>query len=225
MANNPFKNATFTTSGSDASFLLLQYGAVYYTKINGVITAIKPIAQGFHKDTEANDCQWKWKLRALAADGKVYNLDLCGRRLFPTANDAIAYEKNTGPTYRSPISQRTLPEVFAKYGAQCYRNAILTWVWSEQSGSAHVCEGGYIFWADKDGEHVEFEKTTKDGRKLYLSKEACVLDNVKVLEFTEDTPAPKGEYTIVRDFTVKADSEEEAAAIIDNAIMKAYKQQ
>ena len=95
-----------------------------------------------------------------------------------------------------------------------------TFVWSNHSGSAYAHDGGFIFWADKDGTHIEFRNVDKDGNKEYLSKSACVNDNVRVVEFTEDLPAPKGEYTVTREFTVKADSEEEAESIVDEATKK-----
>jgi len=222
MANFPFNNATFTTY-ADFSFPILNYGSVYYTKINGKITAIKPIAFGFYKPTDKKDHIWAMNLRVYAADGEVYNLNMCGRRLFLSASDAIMYEKSTSSVYHSPIREKSIDEVFAKYGACRDWRSLKVYAWSSW-GEAIAVDGGFIFWADKDGEHLEFMPINKNGSKLYLSKAECVNANVQVVDFTDDLRAPKGEYTVKREFTVKANSEEEAESIIDKAIQKAYEE-
>lgn len=223
MANFPFKNATFTTY-ADFQIPVINYGEVYYTKINGVITAVKPIALGIYKPTDKKDSSWAMELRVYAADGKIYNLNMCGRRLFFSANDAIMYEKSTSSMYRSPIREKSIDEVFSRYGACRDFRSLKVYVWSSW-GEAVAVDGGFIFWADKDGEHLEFMLVNENGSKLYLSKAECVNANVQVVDFTDDLPVPKGEYTVKREFTVKATSEEEAESIIDEAINKAYKEQ
>lgn len=224
MANFPFKDATFT-SYADLSYPILNYGSVYYTKINGRITAVKPIALGIYKKENDPTSGWTKQLSVLAADGKRYNLSMNARRLFLTAADAVAYERSTSPTYYSPIKEKSLDDILRANGACRDWHTLKVYVWNERYGEAYYTDGGYMFWADSDGEHIVFMDKTKAGSKIYLNKVACVNDNVSVMEFTEDLPVPQGEYTVKREFTVKAHSEEEAEGIIDEVINKAYKEQ
>ena len=219
MANFPFKDATFT-SHIGFEYPELDYGRVYYTKINGVITAIKPIAIGIYNSTTEKDRSWK-VLKAMAADGNTYNLNLCGRYIFLTSRDAVEHEKKAATSLYGTIGVKDTRKVVESNGARHVHNTIQMYYWGSD-GQAWECDGGYIFWVDKDGEHIEFKTTDKDGRKLYLNKASCVNENVKVLDFTDDIPIPDGEYTVKREFTVKAHSQEEAERIISDRVMKSY---
>ena len=223
MANFPFNDATFT-SYADLSYPILNYGSVYYTKINGKITAVKPIALGIYKkESEPNSLAKQ--LLVLAADGKKYNLSMIGRLLFLTAADAIDYERKALSTYFSPIKEKSIGDILCANGGHRDWHTFKGYVWNEKYGEAYCVEGGYMFWADSDGEHIEFMEKTKDGSKFYLNKASCVNENVSVMEFTEDLPIPEGEYTIKREFTVKAETEDEANSIIDQAIREMYNKQ
>lgn len=219
MANFPFKNAEFTPY-ADLDYQVLDYGSVYYTKIGGQIMAIKPIALGIFKDKTDDRCSWAKKLLALAADGKTYTLDMCGRQLFYGWQDAVNYEKGANVRIMA-VPERRLDVILNNNGVCRYRNYLEMYVWSTKYGSAYsTSDCGYLFWADKDGEHIEFAEKTKDGEKLYRSKSFCVNENVRIVEFTDGVPETKGEYTVKREFKVKATSAEEAERIVDNEIIK-----
>lgn len=219
MANFPFKNAEFTPY-ADLHYPVLDYGSVYYTKIGGQIMAIKPIALGIFKDKTDDRCSWAKKLLALAADGKKYTLDVCGRPLFFCWQDAVNYEKGAGVRIKA-VPEKHLDVILNNNGVYRGWRALEMYVWDTQRGSAYSTDDcGFLFWADKDGEHIEFTEKTKDGEKLYRSKSVCVNANVRIVEFTDSIPETKGEYTVKREFTVKATSAEEAERIVDNEIIK-----
>lgn len=224
MANFPFKDATFT-SYADITYPSFNYGSVYYTKINGVITAIKPIAVGIFYTKEQSrsfGSSWVKRLYCHAAGGKKWVLDLCGKPVFLTAEDAVKYEKGIR-TGRVP--EASLCEILRMNGARVSSEHLVRYVWCHGSGSACETTGGYMFWEDADGRHVEFQETDKNGKKLYFTREECVDDNVKVVEFEGEAPKTVGEYTIKREFTVKAETEDEANGIIDKAIREMYNEQ
>ena len=218
MANFPFKNATFTDY-ADVDFPVLNYGSVYYTKIGGKIMAVKPIAFGIFKDTSTKVqssfvASITRKLLVLAADGQQYILDMCGRYLFRSSEGAVMHEKSTNSLIDySHIKTKSLDEIFSSYGVYRDRQRLKMYMWAEKNGYAYDVNGGYVFWADCDGEHIIFVDQV-DGKKVYLTKNACVNDNVRVVEFSDDTPIPMGKYTVTREFTVEASSEEEAEAIV-----------
>lgn len=217
MANFPFENAGFA-SYADLNYQVLDYGSVYYTKIGGQIMAIKPIALGIFKDKTVNSCSWAKKLLALAADGKTYTLDMCGRQLFYGWQDAVNYEKGANVRIRA-VPEKHLDVILNKNGVYRGYNYLEMYVWDTKHGSAHSTNGcGYLFWADKDGEHIELTEKTKDGEKLYRTKSECVNANVRIVEFSDSIQETKGEYTVKCEFTVKAHSKEEAENLVNEAM-------
>lgn len=215
MANFPFKNATFTTRAG-ISYPSIDYLKTYYTKINGSIMAIRPIAVGIFGPTSVTYSSCTLQMLALAANGNTYSLDMVGRVLFNTAEEAIEYEINSCNPPK--INHKYLDGLLKLNGAHRIGYEIEAYTWNKERGVVAGTDCGFIFWADKDGEHIKIQKTTKDGRKIYLNKEDCVNDNVNVVSFSDEIPVPEGEYTVKREFTVRATSAEEAENLVNEAM-------
>lgn len=222
MANYPFKDKHYYDLTGE-SYDNINFNEKYYTIIGGKLMAIKPIVQYFEKICDTSSP--RYFLYVLAADGKNYKLDSCCK-IFRNYDEYVDNVHNSSLYDYGKFGKRKVNEVLKKIPG-IHFNASETrfyqFYWG--NGMPQGTYGKILFWVDVDGAHVEMTPVTDNGQKLYMSKDECFKDNVQVVEFGDIPVEQKGEYTIKREFTVKAGSQEEAESIIDEAISKAYKEQ
>jgi hypothetical protein len=222
MANFPFKTKHYYDLTGD-TYDNINFNEKYYTIIGGKLVAIKPIVQFFERISETSSP--RYFLYVLAADGKNYKLDSCCK-IFRNYDEYVADVHNPNRYDYSKFGKLRVNEVLKRIPG-IHFNASETRFYQFYWGNG-IPQGTYgdiLFWVDVDGAHVEMKPFSENGQKLYLSKDECFKDNVQVVDFGDMEIERKGEYTIKREFTVKAGSQEEAESIIDEAINKAYKEQ
>lgn len=222
MANYPFKTKDYYDITSE-KYYIIDFNATYYTVIDGALMAIKPLVQHFLKlDATSSPAYF---LEVLAANGKRYKLDSCCK-IFRNYDEYLVYVQNQS-SYKYDkfgyASVRDALKTIPGIGFNAYETKFYQYYWG--NGVPQGTYGKILFWVDVDGPHAELKPTTDGGKKLYTTKEECFKDNVKVVEFGDMEIEQKGEYTIKREFTVKAGSQEEAESIVDETIGKAYKEQ
>lgn len=224
MANYPFKNKNYYDITGE-KYDVIDFNATYYTVIGGVLMAIKPLAQHYLKLDDTRYSSPTYFLEILAANGKRYKLDSCCK-IFRNYDEYLGYVQNPSSYKYDKFGYAFVRDALKDIpGIQFneYKTRFYQYYWG--NGLPVGTEGEILFWVDVDGPHAELKPATDNGKKLYTTKEECFKDNVKVVEFGDMDIEQKGEYTIKREFTVKAKSQEEAESIVDETIGKAYKEQ
>lgn len=218
MANFPIPDVGYA-SRIDLEYPILPFGKTVYALIDGVIMAVRFVAFCRSGDGVINSYS---RIIFDAANGKRYEEKYPMREFFLTTDAAREY-LNNAKGYIDPFKKVSLIDYFYHQGFTVSISTFRMFYWGSD-GKSHETPGDYIFWFDVDGPH-HIVKKQSDGRILYKSREACVNDHFRVVDFEDEIPQAKGEYTISREFTVRAESQEEAESIIDEAINKAYKEQ
>lgn len=221
MANYPFKNKCYYDLTGE-KYDVIDFNSTYYTVIDNALMAIKPIVQHYAQISDTSS--ERYFLEVLAANGKRYKLDSCCR-IYRSYDEYLEYVNGRSYDYekfgKALINDvlKNIPGItFDRYKSRFYQ-----YYWRD--GIPQGTEGKILFWVDVDGPHVELKPQTGGGAKLYVSRDECFKDNVKVVEFGDMEIEQNGEYTIKREFTVKAKSQEEAESIVDETIGKAYTEQ
>lgn len=219
MANFPIPNVDYSCK-IDGEYPILPFGETVYALIDGVIMAVRFVAFCRYGDGLVNSYNM---VIFDAANGKRYEEKYPMREFFLTT-DAAREFLNNDHNYIDPFKRVSLINYFKNQGFATSISSFRMFNWGSD-GKPHDESGKYLFWFDVDGPHHIVKKQTSDGRILYKSREACVNDHFRVVEFEDEIPQAKGEYTISREFTVRAASEEEAENIIDEAIKNIYEEQ
>ena len=214
MANYPFKNKCYYDLTGE-KYDIIDFNSTYYTVIDSALMAIKPIVQHYAQICDTSSA--RYFLEVLAANGKRYKLDSCCR-IYRSYDEYLEYVnghlydyEKFGKAFINDVLKNIPGITFNMHKSRFYQ-----YYWG--NGIPQGTEGKILFWVDVDGPHVELKPQTENGTKLYISKDECFKDNVKVVEFGDMKIEPKGEYTVTHKFTVKAKSEEEAQRIFDEAI-------
>ena len=213
MADFPFKDAEFASDVRLVQFPVIDYTRVYYTVLNGNVTAIKPIAVGIYYSHGLQ----KIMLAALP-NGSVEQFQF-NREYFKTPAACIESVRHPKGIRTDGIEWKYLYVVIKEHGGtvSLCGDSFSQYEWVADQGRARNTIGCYKFWADVDGEHVVFRGKLSNGAKLYPTIEACVDDNIKVIDFDdEQVPEPAGVYTFQKTFKIKAKTEAEARVFVDS---------
>ena len=213
MADFPFKDAEFASDVRLVQFPVIDYTRVYYTVLNGNVTAIKPIAVGIYYNSGLQRV-----VLAALPDGSVQQFPF-GREYFKTPAACIESVRHPRGVRTDGIEWKNRTLVITEHGGtvSLCGDSFSQYEWVADQGRARNTVGCYKFWADVDGEHVVFRDKLSNGTKLYPAIEACVDDNIKVIDFDdEQVPEPAGVYTFQKTFKIKAKTEAEARVFVDS---------
>lgn len=215
MADFPFKGAEFASEVRLVQFPVIDYTRVYYTVLNGNVTAIKPIAVGIYSDGGRS---LQRVMLAALPDRSVQQFTFV-RQYFTTPSACIESVRHPKGTRTDGIKWRCVSDAIREHvgTVSLCGDSFSQYTWDAGQGSARSTVGCYKFWADVDGEHIIFRDRLSNGTKLYPTIEACVDANIKVIDFDDErVPEPAGVYTFQKTFKIKAKTETEARVFVDS---------
>lgn len=190
----------------------------FYCQLDGKITAVRIIAWGVFGRIGNNPMS----SYLLQTPKGTIDIESWKVKLFRSAEDCIEFINTNRYELIHRLETRSADKVLGAFGYEMNGYDVMVYEWNKDHCCTWSHSTGVKVWSDVDGIHAEVEmESPKYGRKFYKTSAECTAASVEVLDFDdEDIPAPKGEYTVKREFTVKANSEEEAESIIDEAIKK-----
>lgn len=191
-----------------------------YLQLNGKITAVKIIAWGTFGRTGKNPMI----AYLLQTPNGTIEIESWKVNFFQSVDDCVEFINTQNYKLIYKPEQRNAVSVMADFGYQVRQQEVWVYEWDKAECRTWCHETKAKLWSDVDGIHVDVLMGDKN-RIYYKTSSECTAANVSVLDFDDELPIPKGEYTVKREFTVKATSEEEAESIIDEAINKAYNEQ
>jgi len=215
MANYPLSKKVYIQARSFCDYPIIDFKKIYYTVIDGKLMAIKPLVGYFTVTDYGSEQYW---LKVYAANGKEYTIRGVGA-LYNNKDEYFAFVNGVKQDIKIPRGH--FSDIFSKIGVtmDSSNNYFLQYYWYKTTGTAGASRGKIALWFDIDGTHYELLSENENG-KLYKDRGQCIEENSGVVEFGDDLIVPDGTYTVVREFTVQAPTEEAAQSIVDNAIGK-----
>lgn len=195
----------------------------FYCQLNGKITAVKLIAWGTFGRIGNNPMS----AYLVQTPEGIVEIESWKMKLFRNVEDCVEFINTNNYELIHRLETKSSKDVITACGYTFYNHDVMVYEWNKKDCTTWNHDTGVKVWSDVDGIHVDVEMECPDQNRVFFKSSAeCTAANVEVLDFDDDyDSSPKGEYTVVRHFTVEAENEEEAEKFIDNVIKEAYDKQ